>query len=103
MLVAEGHRLERENRFASLVHRFDLLLEPRRGSSNTELTGGVYYYGASCYRHAKDAGDKGAVLSSLLTDPNLGRFTRHTYIADINVVAARREIRASIGAQRDVI
>ena len=38
LLVAEDDRFERENRFASFVHRLDLVLETRRGNDRAELT-----------------------------------------------------------------
>src|SRR6266705_800546 len=38
VLVTEGYRFERENRFARLVHRFDCILESLRGNDSAELT-----------------------------------------------------------------
>ena len=45
VLVAEGDRLEREDRFARLVHRLDRFLESRRGNDRAEVTVGIYDYG----------------------------------------------------------
>ena len=49
LLVAKRHRLKRENRFARFVHRLDRLLEPHRGSSDTQLPIGS---DADCYGYA---------------------------------------------------
>src|SRR5260370_22429507 len=42
VLVAEGHRFERENRFARLVHRLDRFLEPGRGWCRAKLAAAIY-------------------------------------------------------------
>src|ERR1043166_4292679 len=42
-LVAEGHRLQRENRFAALIHRFHCFLEACRGDCGTKMTVGIDY------------------------------------------------------------
>ena len=44
VLVAEGDRFEREDRFARLVHRLDRVLETRRGDDRAELTVGIDDY-----------------------------------------------------------
>ena len=49
-----------------------------------------------------NAGDKGAVLRSLLTDTNLVGITRHTAIADVDVVTARGKVQTGIKAHCDV-
>ena len=36
LLVTEGHRLEREDRFTRLVHWLDLFFKSRRGSDRAE-------------------------------------------------------------------
>src|SRR6266498_2453371 len=40
-LVVKCHWLQRKNSFAGLVHRFNLFLEPARGTGRAELAGGV--------------------------------------------------------------
>src|SRR4029077_373371 len=47
LLVAEGDRLEREDRFACVVHRLDLILESRRGRGRTELAVSIHVNGNS--------------------------------------------------------
>jgi hypothetical protein len=44
MLVAKGHRFQRKNRFARLVHRFDPVLETLGGNDRAELTVSIDYY-----------------------------------------------------------
>src|SRR5262249_53605034 len=46
MLITEGHRFECENRFARLVHRFDLILETLRRDDRAQLTVSIEYYPA---------------------------------------------------------
>ena len=41
VLVAEGHRFERQDRFARLVHGLDLVLEPARGDKGADLVIGI--------------------------------------------------------------
>src|SRR6266700_8317714 len=67
-LVAEGDRLEREDRFACFVHGLDLILEPRRGWGNAKLAAAGYTnrYPSHCY--PADSGDKCGGLSSLRPD-----------------------------------
>ena len=48
-----------------------------------------------------NAGDKGGLLRSHRPDPNLGRLTRHTNVANVDVVAAS-EVYTGIKAQCDV-
>src|SRR5882724_13098316 len=60
VLVAKGHRLKRQDRFASLVHRLNLLFESGRGSSCSQLTIGIDqdWYGVALYRDPTNVGDK---------------------------------------------
>ena len=41
VLVAEGYRLQREDRFARLVHRLDCILETLRGDDCAEVAVGI--------------------------------------------------------------
>ena len=63
VLVAEGHRFERKDRFARFVHWLDRFLETRRGNDRAELTVGIndYSYPAG-NDHATNAGDVGVVV-----------------------------------------
>src|SRR5262249_58407865 len=64
MLITEGHRFERENRFARLVHRFDLVLETLRRDDRAQLTVSIDYYpDTPCNGDATDAGDRGPPVS----------------------------------------
>ena len=94
VLVAEGHRFERENRFARFVHRFDLVLETRRGSDRAELTVGIDDYSyASGNGGATNAGDKGARREFLASPMRIVLDSpASATIADIDVVTARGEI-----------
>ena len=93
VLVAEGHRLKREDRFARLVHRLDLVLETRRGSGRAEVTVGIhddrYASGNGC---PADAGDKGGRLRSLRADADGVGLASNARVADIDIVIARGEI-----------
>src|SRR4029453_11440606 len=51
-LVAEGNRLQRKDRFARLVHRFDCFLESRRGDNRAELTVWICHY-LHAVRHSR--------------------------------------------------
>src|SRR5438270_11320093 len=93
MLVTEGHRLERENRFARLVHRLNLVLETLRGNYGAEVTVGIdnYLY-TSGHRRPANAGNKGACLSSYCADPDGVGLGRHAGVANINIVTAGRKL-----------
>ena len=41
LFVTKGHRLERQDRFAGFIHRFNLVLESLRRSRNAKLSTGV--------------------------------------------------------------
>src|SRR5437016_284462 len=59
VLVAEGHRFQRKDRFARLVHRLDLVLETSGGDGRAELTVGSNDYSYSPrHSYPRDAGDK---------------------------------------------
>jgi hypothetical protein len=58
------HRLEGQDGFANFVHRFDLLLEPTRGTHRAKLTGGVdqHWNGVGvCRCNSANVADKAAV------------------------------------------
>ena len=104
MLVAEGHRFQRENRFARFVHRLDLVLETRRGYGRAEMTVGVYNNCYTCWNgRATNAGDKGVLMGSVSC--RCGWFWSHLatpIVADVDIVIARGEITTGVEAQSDV-
>ena len=69
VLVAEGNRLQRENRFARLVHRLDLFLETLGGNDRAEVSIRIDNYPyASGHRDSADAGNKSVALRSFCAD-----------------------------------
>src|SRR5207249_6491055 len=102
-LIMEGHRLQREDGFARLIHRPDLVLETLRGHDGAEMTVGVYNYpDASGHSDSTDAGDIGVLLSSSRADADDVGLARSTSVADIDIVTARGAIYAGIRTQCDV-
>src|SRR5439155_10346772 len=97
VLVAEGYRLKRENRFARLVHRFDRIFEARRGSHSTEVAARVYddRY-ASSNGDSANPGDEGIGLCSHLADANCIGLGGYTFIAYVDIVTARGEADACV-------
>jgi hypothetical protein len=55
------------------------------------------------HRHPKDAGDKSAILGSLLADANLGCLTCDSRRTNVDVIASGREISTRIAAQSNVL
>src|SRR5260370_3158379 len=93
VLVAEGHWSKREDRFACLVHWFDLVLKPLRGNYRAEVTVGIYNYPhASGNRCPANAGDKCVRLSAFGADADSVSLGRNTLIANIDVVTTGGEI-----------
>src|SRR5262245_8112459 len=84
-LVTEAHRMQGENRFARLVHRFDRFLKPRRGGPDTELP---IVGDADCYRCAMsnpcvpNPSDVGGCLGSYRADADGAGFICNTIVAD---------------------
>src|SRR5205814_9622415 len=102
VLVMEGDRLEPENGFARLLHRFDRVLKTLRGGCRAKLTGGVYLN--SCARNCCpiDARITGFCLCSVRPDANRFRFTRDTSVSDIDTAVSDRKIRTGSIAQCDI-
>lgn len=101
--VAKTHRLKRQNRFAGVIHRFDVLFEPARGAHRAQLADGVdhHRYGiihSGC--NAANARDKGSCLPN--ADTNGGIVATLSGVADIDIVIAGRELSTSGSAQCDV-
>src|SRR5436190_709670 len=103
VFVAEGHRFERENRFAHLVHRLDLVLETLRGNCRAEVTAAIYNYPyTSGHTDPANAGDTRLRVSSYRAEADCVGLASNTAVADVNIVTARREILTSSCAQGDV-
>jgi hypothetical protein len=104
LLVAEGDRFERENRFAHVVHRFDLVLETLRGGRHAKLTVGIYNNRYAVWNGCPaDPGDKGARRDC--ANANSVRLIRkpiRTQIANVDIVISPHETTASVIAQCDV-
>src|SRR4029077_14086778 len=59
-LVMEGHRLERQNRFAGFVHRFNVVLEAARRETSAQFSIGIdkdWNSGGGINRLAEDLAD----------------------------------------------
>ncbi len=63
-LVVKAHRLKRQDRFAGLVHRFNLMLEPPRGTLCAQLPCGIYndWYGRVHCLNPANVADKTTVV-----------------------------------------
>src|SRR5260370_24864347 len=58
VLVAKGHRLEREDRFARLVHRSDVLFETLGGGGYAKLAISIYDNWGTCNGCSADSRNK---------------------------------------------
>ena len=91
MLVAKGHRFQRQDCFACLVHRLDRILVTGRRDDRAQLTVSIDYYpDTPCNGDATDTGDKSPPL--LRADANGSGFGRPSTAVDIDIVTACREI-----------
>src|SRR5439155_14460574 len=103
VLVAEGDRLERQNRFARLVHWFDCVLETLRGDYRAQVTIRVDNHPyTSSDGHSTDASDIGVRVSAYVADANSIALGRNTEVADVGIVIARGEISTGSSAQCDI-
>ena len=88
-LVAKGHRLERKDRFACLVHRFDCFLVACRGSRGAKMTIRIYDHGYAAWNGCPtNTGDKCGRVSSDRADANCVGFVRNTTVTDFDIVIA---------------
>src|SRR6266481_6469668 len=103
MLVAEDDGFQREDRFASLVHRLNRFLETFGGHHRTEMAVGVddYPYASSDGRPT-NAGDKRMRVSSFCANADVIGLASFTFIAYIDIVTARGQIDTGRIAYRDV-
>src|SRR5207245_534299 len=102
VLVAEGHRFKREDRFACLIHRLNRVLETLRGRCHAKLTVAIYNNSRARNGRPANASDECRSLRSLLADTNGIGFPSNTSVKNIDVVTARGEISTSVIAQCDV-
>src|SRR5438552_2694837 len=102
-LIMEGDRLERENRFARLVHRLNRVLEKRRGYGRAKMTTGIYDNCYTCWNGCPtNPGDKCGSLGSLLADTNCLGFTSNASVAYLDIVTSGGQVKACILAQSHV-
>src|SRR5437899_7676810 len=87
VLVTERHRFERENRFARLVHRLDLLLVTIGGKDRAEVTVGIDYHSYAFRDYGPtDAGHVGGALRCRIADPDRARVVIPTVVTNHDVV-----------------
>src|SRR5260370_34604944 len=99
VLVAEGHRFERENRFARVVDRLDPVLETFARDDRAQATVSVYdYCYASSNRYPTDSGDKCGFVSSFLPDADGIGLTCNTRVADVDIAIAGGEVKTGFEA-----
>src|SRR6266446_612647 len=99
VLVAKGHRFERQDRFARLVHRLDCILETLRGYGRAKMTTAIYN---NCYTRwngcPTDASDVSSGLSSYRTDTDRIRLRLKTSAANIDIVTSCGQILTGLKA-----
>jgi hypothetical protein len=99
VLVAEAHRLQRQNRFAGLIHGLDVVLETPRGGQRAELTVGIdINRHAPCHGGPGDASHEGIGLNSRRADADGVAFASVAWVEDVDIVTARSEVIASAEA-----
>jgi hypothetical protein len=93
-LVAEGHRFQRQDRFARLLHGLDRSFEPCRRSSDAELPISAYHHLEASHRDASNASDKCRILRAGYANADFVGLARNTLnvVADVDVVTIRGEI-----------
>src|SRR5262249_52966034 len=88
VLVAEGHRLKCEDRFARSVHRFYHVLVARRGDDCAKVTMGVHNDPDPVSNNdPADSSDKCGILEASRADPNRVRVIFLSPITNVDVVA----------------
>src|SRR4029077_16990108 len=100
-----GHRLQRQERFTRLIHRFDRGLVTSRRLDGSKLTARVQDPPHSVsYRFAGDGANESLLLRGITDASGVGVAGVAVYVgADHNVVASGGEIETRIGAQRRVV
>src|SRR3984893_15036369 len=103
MLVAEGHRFQRQDRFARFVHRLDLVLESLRGRRHPKLTAGAYNNCCACNRYSMNASNKCGGVRSCRADADVVGLSCRALAADVDVVTPRGQVVTRYGARGDVV
>src|SRR5438128_2040946 len=101
--VAEGDRSQCQDRFACLLHGFNLIFETLRGRRDAKSALVVYHNCPASDCGHTDARDKGGSLGSYGSDADDSRLSCNPGVAYIDIVAAGGEIFTSVIAQCDVV
>ena len=103
MLVAEGDRLQGQDRFTRLVHRLNLFLEALGRNDRAEMTVRIDNdSNSSGYNNSANTGNKGVALRSFGADTDATGFACYPRVTDIDIVTAGGEITAGMKAERNV-
>ena len=94
LFITEGDRFKRQNRFARLVHRLNLVLESSRGDKRADLVVGIDVNCPGRRDRGVNISDPGGV--ALASNPK-------NACADTDIATAGGEIIAGIEAQSDII
>src|SRR5438477_213240 len=100
--VAEGHRSQCQDRFACLLHGFNLIFETLRGRRDAKSALVVYHNCPASDCGHTDARDKGGSLGSYGSDADDSRLSCNPGVAYIDIVAAGGEVKTSVGTDGDV-
>ena len=98
LLVTEDDRFEREDGFARLVHRLDLVLVTRGRDCHAKLTTGVHNDYRACNCSTINPGDKGGRLAlradavGVPADADGVGLASNTLVTDIDIIIARGEV-----------
>ena len=95
-------RLQCQDCFAGLVHRFNRLLESPRRGRYAKVAVRVHNNCRACNVRTKDPSDKGVCLCPLAAYADRVRFASATRIADIDIVVSCGKLAAGTKTQRDV-
>src|SRR5439155_10798921 len=102
--VTEGHRFERKDRFACLVHRFDRVLETLRGDHRAEMAAGINNDPDTLRNgYSTNADDICVRLSSCRANADRIGVTRSTGVADLDIVVAIEKSSPGVKAQCNVV
>ena len=93
LFVAEGDWLQREDRFAGLVHRLNFVFEPRRGGARAQLAVSIYKdRSASGSSLSTDAGNVGGA-DERFADANCAAVAGNAHVANADIIIAGGKIR----------
>src|SRR5437870_1690722 len=100
--IAEGDRSQCQDRFACLLHGFNLIFETLRGRRDAKSALVVYHNCPASDCGHTDARDKGGSLGSYGSDADDSRLSCNPGVAYIDIVAAGGEVKTSVGTDGDV-